>query len=411
EYANTPLSCSTLTMLDISGNKLEGDLYDIIGYAPKLQTLLAGRNKIRDISGILPIYTLDYSAQDLRDIYTINSSELYNQDMNSDVPTIFTYYNMSNSTDSTNIDSYSTNYSVYISDAWRTDSKDYWYMGLANYLNSSNNVYRYSESSVIDGWYTKPSGQTLYGYSTEYGWANRHSFTVVMDYEMGDVNFDTQVNISDMQRSLNYALDSAYYSRYTPFNFHAANIINTDQTINVQDLVANINLVLDKEMAPALARGRNTLMLDSEENTQFEAAIYVKDGKLILSSARPVAAIDIMLTASGVKWASATDFFSKAKRGNRTILYSLFGDEIPAGETVLAEVDGEVVNAMLVDIDGNEVRLLIGEGDATSIDGVTTDAGANGPVYDLQGRKVSDRLDRKSLNKGVYITGGKKVRL
>ena len=49
----------------------------------------------------------------------------------------------------------------------------------------------------------------------------------------------------------------------------------------------------------------------------------------------------------------------------------------------------------------------------TGIDGVTNDAAdtANGPVYDLQGRRVADRFDdaRHSLPAGVYIVGGRKV--
>ena len=37
--------------------------------------------------------------------------------------------------------------------------------------------------------------------------------------------------------------------------------------------------------------------------------------------------------------------------------------------------------------------------------------GKNGPVYDLQGRRVADRLDdaRHQLPAGVYIVGGRKV--
>ena len=50
----------------------------------------------------------------------------------------------------------------------------------------------------------------------------------------------------------------------------------------------------------------------------------------------------------------------------------------------------------------------------TGIDGVTNDAAdtANGPVYDLQGRRVADRFDdatRQQLPAGVYIVGGRKV--
>ena len=48
----------------------------------------------------------------------------------------------------------------------------------------------------------------------------------------------------------------------------------------------------------------------------------------------------------------------------------------------------------------------------TGIDGVTDDnADMNAPVYDLQGRRVADRLDaaRHRLPAGVYSVGGRKV--
>ena len=54
------------------------------------------------------------------------------------------------------------------------------------------------------------------------------------------------------------------------------------------------------------------------------------------------------------------------------------------------------------------------DGETTGIGGVTNEAtdGKNGPVYDLQGRRVADRLDdaaRHQLPTGIYIVGGRKV--
>ena len=54
---------------------------------------------------------------------------------------------------------------------------------------------------------------------------------------------------------------------------------------------------------------------------------------------------------------------------------------------------------------------IIIDGETTGIDGVTNGR-ADGPVYDLQGRRVADRLDdaaRHRLPAGVYIVGGRKV--
>lgn len=53
------------------------------------------------------------------------------------------------------------------------------------------------------------------------------------------------------------------------------------------------------------------------------------------------------------------------------------------------------------------------DGETTGIGSTTNEAtdGKNGPVYDLQGRRVADRLDdaRYRLPAGVYIVGGRKV--
>ena len=57
---------------------------------------------------------------------------------------------------------------------------------------------------------------------------------------------------------------------------------------------------------------------------------------------------------------------------------------------------------------------IIIDGETTGIGSTTNEAtdGKNGPVYDLQGRRVADRLDdnaRRQLPAGVYIVGGRKV--
>ena len=56
---------------------------------------------------------------------------------------------------------------------------------------------------------------------------------------------------------------------------------------------------------------------------------------------------------------------------------------------------------------------IVFDGETTGIGSTTNEAtdGKNGPVYDLQGRRVADRLDdaRHRLPAGIYIVGGRKV--
>lgn len=407
--------CDSLRTLNISGNQFTGDLACVMAYAPNLTSLNASYNKISDISNPLPVSTLEFYGQDLRDIYTVNYSDIFNLkgDPQSAVPTVFTYSNKSNSTASANIDTYNNYFYLVISDAWNVNSQGYWYGSMTKRLDNANSsMGYYSYDSWCDGWYTKPLGETLNaGVKTSTSrWNDYHRFNVVMDCQPGDVNFDAQLNITDMQRTLNYALDSTYYNRYTPFNFTAANLIATDRTINVQDVVANINLLLDSGVTPKLAKGNRSK--DTAQDEEPEAVLYVKDGRLMLNTTRPVAALDLLLTGENVKWSPAVDAFSKKSKGNRTIVYSLFGDEIMEGETVIAELDGDIDDAMIVDIDGNEIRLNVIKGNydgTTAIEGAQAADDSNAAVFDLQGRKVAERFDRNTLKPGIYIVNGKKV--
>ena len=403
-YEGLTLKADSLQYLDISVNQLTGNLSDIMPYAPALTTLKANENRISEITPIINVATLEFDAQDLRGIFTVKYSDLckMREGTENTLPTVLTYSNSSSYADS-----YKTTVSTYISDTCGVNLKDRWYMQLnTNLLNGIPTPTYYN--TVSDGWYNNPSGITQNAFSSASEWSKRHRFHVVMDYEMGDANFDAQINLSDMQKTLNTALDSTYYGRYMPFNFYAANLISTDKTINVQDVVASINLLLDLGVTPTLAKARAPQQArgTEDEEEEPEATLSIIDGKLVLSTARPVAALDLVSSDESVEWEPVMNLFSKSARATRTIFYSLFGDLLPEGETVLAELQGTITAAMLVDIDGNEIPLRIIDGEATGIDAAPDAAQQGSEAYDLQGRRVSTQ---QILQKGIYIIDGKKV--
>ncbi len=403
-YEGLTLKADSLQYLDISANQLTGNLSDIMPYAPALTTLKANENRISEITPIINVATLEFGAQDLRSIFTVKYSDLckMKEGTENTLPTVLTYSNSSSYADS-----YKTTVSTYISDTCGVNLKDKWYMQLKTNLSNGIPTPTYY-NTVSDGWYNYPSGITQNAFSSASEWSQRHRFNVVMDYEMGDANFDAQINLSDMQKTLNTALDSTYYGRYMPFNFYAANLISTDKTINVQDVVASINLLLDLGVTPTLAKARAPQQASGteDEEEEPEATLSIIDGKLVLSTARPVAALDLVSSDESVEWEPVMNLFSKSARATRTIFYSLFGDLLPEGETVLAELEGTITAAMLVDIDGNEIPLRIIDGEATGIDAAPDAAQQGGEAYDLQGRRVSTQ---QILQKGINIIDGKKV--
>lgn len=393
----------TIEYLNISDNEFTGNLSAVSEKLPSLKTLLAARNKISEVKPTLPntITTLNIEGQDLHEIVTLNYSSLFTSPQL--VPTVLTYRHPSG---------YS-NQTVYLSDRW-TGEDISWYAQLNWNQNGNNQIAIYSTQDWCSGLYTYPRGtvvQASIGSSSD--WNKRHRFQVAMDFTLGDVNFDMQENISDLQTLINYAMTYETYTRYLPFNRTAADI-NADDVVNVQDVVAEVNILLDQYIEPVLAKrlanSRDANPSADGDEYGAEAILEVKNGQLILHAPRPVAALDLSLTSNRVKWGSATKWFTHAERGNRTIFYSLFGDLIPSGDTVLADYDGDVSSAMLVDTAGQPISLaIVSDNQFMGINGNLSDDGSRGgSVYDLQGRKVNNYGDDSGPSDGIYVIQGKK---
>jgi hypothetical protein len=282
---------------------------------------------------------------------------------------------------------------------------------------------RYKQNYIGTGgtgttyWYQHPTGQTIYawgGNTNSYfsGVYNKPSyFAMTFDFNPGDVNFDLEVNVSDMQATLNFAKSYTNYSSNL-FNFTAGNLKADDDIINVQDVVLHINLLLENQMVPTWS-ARRMAQMESGGDTEAQATLAVEDGRLVLRSEVPVAAIDVALTDGDAQWQPSMNLFSHKSRGGRTIFYSLFGDQLPAGETVMALTKGYIVGAMIVDIDGREIPLNIVYGEATGIsDAVRLNEKGerrNEKCYDLQGRQiVNGKSANRQLHPGVYVRNGKK---
>ena len=139
------------------------------------------------------------------------------------------------------------------------------------------------------------------------------------------------------------------------------------------------------------------------------ATISVENGLLVLDSKVPVAALDISLTTplSPEGLGEALSLFTHKSRGTRSIFYSLFGDVLPEGHTVLGTIRGnaEVTAVKLSDADGHLIPVTFG-GATTGINEkviVNRENSATAETYDLQGRRVAQP------RRGIYVINGKKV--
>ena len=194
-----------------------------------------------------------------------------------------------------------------------------------------------------------------------------------------------------------------------------------------------------------LSIGKATLCLPYELSVQgFKAytisggnnsAVYFAEAKDKLEAYKPY-----LITADGVPQLGGENIEVKAFNDDKLTTpagkYSFVGTvtgvdnaSATAANAYILQTDGkfhkvttEHSEAMLpayrayIQRNGNGAKQLsvIIDGETTGIGDVTNEAtdGKNGPVYDLQGRRMADQLDdaaRRRLPAGVYIVGGRKV--
>ncbi|MDE3059229.1 MAG: T9SS type A sorting domain-containing protein [Bacteroidota bacterium] len=171
----------------------------------------------------------------------------------------------------------------------------------------------------------------------------------------GDANGDLSVNVLDVVSIASYILDQ----HPTPFIFAAADV-NRDSAINVLDIVGAINIILHGALAKMTA-----------DNSAMQATVKLDQGRVTISSAVPIAGIQ--LTLAGV--ASADDFSSLssskqfeiarnmiAKDTAVFVLYSLKGNNLSAGDNAILTFNSprtRVINAVLSSTDGREISAKI----------------------------------------------------
>ncbi len=259
-----------------------------------------------------------------------------------------------------------------------------------SYLASPKNAYYGNSGDIVSG--------QLYSYGLA---AQYSAFKVKLLFDSGDANFINGVNAEDLQATILYAFDE-----YTqPFNFTAANTYDKDEVINVQDVVCTVNLLL---ASPAEVRSKSKSRKETqqEEAEETDAAVYIRDGKVILNTRTPIAALNIK--ASGkIYWDVAQYGMTQSTKESNLVGYSLSGATLPTGEIVIGTcaADADIRSVSLADNEAKAISVSYGEDTPTSI----THINGNGSVhiYDLSGRK------QMGLKTGVNIVNknGKTIKV
>ena len=386
-----PSQMGNVQVINISGNQFSGNIGLFANCFGSLTSLDASNNCLEDVYPVIPstVTTLNIGKQTISRVVPVYLTNLSVETFASSVPSILLYDHASQS--------YTKNINLLC-----TTQDNSWGMTLA-YQNGTLSIPYVSEPNAYYG----ESGDALnvavvYNNGTHEG----STFQITLSFDQGDGNFDGQVNVLDLQTTINYIFEN-YKTR--PFNFTAANLWE-DELINVQDIICLVNLLISMDTADEEQTAGSRRLAPA--NGVADAVVYVQDNQLMINTCQAVAAFDFTVSgaysmniAKALSQAGFTFSMKKQADGLHIIGYSLNGASIPTGITKIGTFDTNAVSVrsvMLSDSDANAISASC-DSSTTGLESVGKSTADETVTYDLQGRRV----DSSHLRKGVYVKKGR----
>lgn len=146
----------------------------------------------------------------------------------------------------------------------------------------------------------------------------------------GDANLDDKVDVRDIAVTANWILQNENALPYYEFGYSEADV-NVDNNVNVADITGIANLIMGKSI---------TKSTDLRSDFMPVVRLTAENGFLCMESDVPVAGVQLELTGmakAGPLLGKAATFTQASHAGDtlRMLAYSLKGETIPAGKTVL----------------------------------------------------------------------------
>ncbi len=415
----TALTLPRLGSLDLSGNLLRGDAAALANgeRLPLLATLDLSFNQIDEVSALLPptITTLNLSNQHRArnnnkvfpglDEQTAIGLDVSNE-MAVSVPSVLSYNHTWQSMDAhPQLTAYDRNLNT---KAWLT-----WSAALGAYTFSPSGMpMKEAQDAEVIIVPTTTSGEN-------YANAYNSAYRAQLHFTEGDANLSGWTDVNDVQRTLNYVLNT---NNSSTFGLWAANTYDDDEydaeseTINIQDIVSTVNIVLANEGSPGSARRRVMPAEAASTNVVFA------DGRtLMLDANDEVAAFSLHLRgakSSQVKLLLNSRQWQMQTRdtgdGMSLVVFSPTGSTLPTGLSQLLRwtADAEPTSMQATDIEARELPVTLHGSVASTVEYVALPTQqADASIYDLQGRRLNTQHSTlNNLKPGIYIVNGQKIR-
>ena len=354
-----------LATLDLSRNSITGDVPSFIDECETLTSLNMGYNRLSTLSATLParITSLNLNGQFYNSpslaVEVLPISEIFmdKNNMNGVVAGDFAWYDHKAQDMSSR-----TAFSIYdssLSTAWGR-------------LNYSNELY----TLELNREYTLGQDADVLLMCSS-GVAKYSLFPAKFSYLPGDANIDANLDILDVQHTVNYAVGAN--GAKGVFNRSAANAY-ADATINVQDIVVMVNMILDEDLYSMNLPSKAAVFNDAVVTAAADAKASMRDGVLHITTLKEIAALDIEIDGAG-----ADDFellldnrhftasIKETAGGLRVIIFSLNGAVLPVGSVPVISLNSNasVVEVAAADADALPVMVAVGDSEHTDIPELT----------------------------------------
>lgn len=369
-----PELVENITEIDISGNRLSGNVGVFTAAFPNLRYFYGDSNCFSDVYPPIPpnVEYANLSGQRLNFTLDLDLSDINLDEMASKIPTILVYNHEDRDYSAPlGIEAYADGFYI---DLWYSD-------GTISLQGSSSQPFTGQSGDELDA----------QSYSDWSSISTYSQFKVRIHFEEGDANFMGGFDVSDLQATILYAFDE--YPYYMPFNLTAADTYR-DGLINVQDVVVTTNMLLAK---PTLAANGAALQLVAEgrhaKNPDGGNFVWIEDDKIMIKADEPVAALAIETIGNAT--INLSQFgMTTAGNGSRTVAYSLTGNVIPAGTHQIGTCapDAAISQAAFSSPDALPMEVSVLSNVPSAVESILEDAGA-ARIFTPQGVEVS-RLQR-----------------
>lgn len=350
-----------LEELNLSDNRLNGDLSPFADKFPVLKSLDLHGNAIGEISTPLSstIARIDISGQRLSQEATISITDLSSEPILQSLPSIFTYNPQTHT--------YESYLSLILSTCgpreFSWNDRAIWWSELKA-GEEGTEIGDVALSNVFTG-----TGEGMWLMKTSRNRSDTWtSMPVRILFEKGDANFSNGLTIADLQATILFTLDD--YEGHI-FNLTAADT-HPDGTINVLDVVATVNLLLANIQDPNISRKVHGITTSEDEETTV--GIYHDGDEIWIDTSEEIGAIRISF-AGNVEWLFSEYGLSQVQNDNTVVAYSPVKMTIPQGRHLIGKC-------------GNGFTML--KADAASLDARDLKVGASNKISEVDQRLPED---------------------